>query len=322
MKSIVHLICLAVAVSLGQKASGLAPPAVPRSHRTIPARSQQLWSSKAPLENDGGRKDDSTDSASFKDKLAELDSAIASAEAERRKLLRAELDRYEKKDDSQKLEGTRNLVPVEEWTPRELRRPPPNTIQKMPPPTTRKSRPMSTRSKVTRSDAGTLVIEITPQGVTSGVLFNGAFSVAWFSAIIPATLAALSGGLVASLFLLPFWAAGGMVAKQAVVDPFVSNKLSIGQYAWSVESLYANNKIQKQEGSTEDLQGAKVEVPVVVNNVPQYQLSLYDLRKGVVSLGMGLPPEELEKVANDINEYLEALPSDEDNNEPRASWEQ
>lgn len=148
------------------------------------------------------------------------------------------------------------------------------------------------------------MIEITPQGILSGVLFNGAFSVAWFSAIVPATFAALSGGILTGLFLLPFWAAGGMVAKQAVVDPFVSNKLSIGQYAWCVESLYANNKIQKKEGATADLQGAKVEVPVVVNNVPQHQLCLYDSRKGVTGLGQGLPSEELEKVAKEINEYL------------------
>lgn len=52
----------------------------------------------------------------YKQKLAELDDAIAAAEEERQKLLRAELDRYEAKEDS--------LVSVQEWAPRELKRPP------------------------------------------------------------------------------------------------------------------------------------------------------------------------------------------------------
>ena len=133
---------------------------------------------------------------------------------------------------------------------------------------------MATRSKVTRSDAGTLVIEITPQGISSGVLFNGAFSVAWFSAIVPATFAALSGGLVGGLFLLPFWMAGGMVAKQAVVDPFVSNKLSIGQYAWSVESKYANQGIQKKDGSGVG-DCVKIQEPVIFTFTHPFPLDGY-----------------------------------------------
>ena len=124
-----------------------------------------------------------------------------------------------------------------------------------------------------------------------------------------------------ALFMLPFWAAGGMVAKQAVVDPFVSNKLTLGEYAWSVEKQYggggtntrsrmSGTTIQKQEGSTEDLQGARVEISVVVNDVPQYHLCLYS-KKEVIHLGLGLPEEELEKVPNEVNEYLEGLSSNE-----------
>lgn len=260
-----------------------------------------LRSTKKPLDGDN--------EGDYKKKLAQLDDAIANAEKERQKLLQAELDRYETKGD---------LVSVDEWSPRELKMPPPPRAQPSSEMTTTtgrikksSSRPrtMATRSKVTRSDAGTLVIEITPQGVSSGVLFNGVFSVAWFSAIVPATFAALSGGLVTGLFLLPFWAAGGMVAKQGFVDPFVSSTLTVGQYAWSVEGRLTKAQIQKKEGATEDLQGAKLECPLVVNNVPQYQVSLYDSKMGVTALGQGLPEEELQKVVDEVNEYLDDLGS-------------
>ena len=271
----------------------------------------------------------------YKDRLAKLDQAIASAEEERQQLLQRELDRYNNKKNHNASndydEDNDVLVPVDKWKPRELKRPTPSlslqeqsqtlpqaalqTKWQQPP---QQERSFTTRSQISRSDAGTLVIEITPQGITSGTLFNGAFSVAWFSAVVPATLTALSGGLLGmALFMVPFWAAGGMIAKQAIVDPFISYQLTVGEYAWSIESKYgggANKRaptIKKQDGSTQDLQGAKVEISVVVNDVPQYHLCLYSNKKGVTHLGLGLPPEELEKVAMEINEYLDKLKSSE-----------
>jgi hypothetical protein len=273
--------------------------------------------------NDGKQEDNTRqkeeENVDYQERLARLDETIAKAEAERKRILRSALDRIDdtvEKDATtctvpiEKEENESALIPVEEWTPRVLQRPP-----------LQEDIPLLTRSRVSRSDAGTLVIEITPQGISSGVLFNGAFSVAWFSAIVPATLTALSGGLFGvALFMVPFWAAGGMVAKQAVVDPFVSNTVTIGQYAWSVEQRYGSIKrgpvIQKQEGSTADLQGAKVECPMIVNNVPQYQLNLYSTgrtgRTGMTSLGVGLPEEELQKVAAEINSYLKSLSREEE----------
>lgn len=66
--------------------------------------------------------------------------------------------------------------------------------------------PLLTRCKISKTDAGTLQIDIQPEGIKSSSLFSGAFSVAWFSAIIPATFA--GGGPGGALFLLPFWMAG------------------------------------------------------------------------------------------------------------------
>jgi hypothetical protein len=106
----------------------------------------------------------------------------------------------------------------------------------------------------------------------------------------------LSAGFLPALFMSPFWLAGGVVAKNAVYDPFISSSLSIGQYLWSVEKKYAGSlNTKKEEGATESLKGAGVELAMVVNNVGLYQLRLYfDDGNGSVTFGKGLAVEELE----------------------------
>mmetsp|Transcript_25028 Transcript_25028/g.51921 ORF Transcript_25028/g.51921 Transcript_25028/m.51921 type:complete len:157 (-) Transcript_25028:27-497(-) len=147
----------------------------------------------------------------------------------------------------------------------------------------------------------------------SNVIFSGAFSALWFSAIAPATVSMLSSGIVSALFMTPFWLAGGAVAKIAVYDPFVSSKLMIGEYAWSLEKSifrkrstnFANNK---EEGATRFLKGASVNLAVVVNNVPKYELILYyadgdDGFGKTARFGRGLDFEELEYLSSIINEH-------------------
>ena len=161
---------------------------------------------------------------------------------------------------------------------------------------------IATRAKISKSDAGTLIIEVPPTGLNTSSVFSGAFSIAWFSAVLPATFAGLW------LFMIPFWAAGALVAKHAVVDPFVSSKLTIGQYAWSLKSIYGGAKgikLNEQEGASEELRGARPELVAVVNDVPQYELKLYGT-KGAISLYMGsqVSQEELQYLADEINGYL------------------
>ena len=72
------------------------------------------------------------------------------------------------------------------------------------------ARPLASRATVSRTDAGSLVIDMPAGGLGAGALMGGAFSVTWFAVIGRATVAALSGGgLVNLLFLTPFWLAGG-----------------------------------------------------------------------------------------------------------------
>ena len=90
----------------------------------------------------------------------------------------------------------------------------------------RRQRPLASRARITRSDAGSLVVDVPQTGFRTDSLFSGAFSLAWFSAVAPATFT--RGAPI--LFMLPFWVAGSIVAKTAVLDPFVSSTLTIGRY--------------------------------------------------------------------------------------------
>ena len=108
--------------------------------------------------------------------------------------------------------------------------------------------------QISRTDAGTLELYFPAQGISSKAVVSGAFSVAWFSALIPATTT------VAALpFLVPFYLAGGLVAKQAVVDPFTSVRISVGQYAWSVQQTrYGRAAQELASGATADVARAVV----------------------------------------------------------------
>ena len=161
-------------------------------------------------------------------------------------------------------------------------------------------------SRITYTDANTLQIELPPSGVSADVFFSGAFSALWFSAVAPATVGMISSGGVAALFMVPFWLAGGMIAKTAVVDPFVSSKLTIGDYLWTLEKNYFQSRgkltSKTEDGPTETFRGASVEVGMLVNNVPRYELRLF-FDGDTVSFGKGLSYDELEYLAEKINEH-------------------
>jgi hypothetical protein len=121
---------------------------------------------------------------------------------------------------------------------------------------------------------------------TSALLLSGAFSLAWFSAITPATLAAR--GVASLLFMAPFWVAGGAVAKAGVIDPLVQHKLTLGRYAWSLTKELAGQTIQKVERPTERLVRVSVQMIDYVNEVPRYELQLFVSGGSVESYSFGI----------------------------------
>lgn len=173
--------------------------------------------------------------------------------------------------------------------------------------------PIDSRAQLSTTDAGTLVIDLPATGVDSSAISSGVFGAIWFSSIVPVTLA---GGIATGLFMLPFWLAGGFVAKNALVDPFVGSQLTIGEYAWSLKRSYANKDMKRVEGSTRDLRGAIVEcLNVQVNGKLFYEIKLCG-NKGTTVFGNGLDPQELEYLAHVINRHLQGFQREEkrDNN--------
>jgi hypothetical protein len=131
---------------------------------------------------------------------------------------------------------------------------------------------IKSRALISYTDAQTLEITLPPQNVGMSTFMSGAFSLAWFSAITPATFAAR--GAASLMFMLPFWIAGGVVAKAGVVDPLVRQKFTLGKYAWSLTKEIAGQTIQKVEKPTERLQGVSVRLLDIINEVPRYELEL------------------------------------------------
>ena len=165
-------------------------------------------------------------------------------------------------------------------------------------------------SRISYTDAGTLQVHFPATGLTSQAVVAGTFGVAWFSALLPATT------LAAAPMLLPFYLAGGLVAKQALVDPFTSTTLSVGTYAWSLDvSRYHGSPISVAAGATLQVSRAVVKERSSVNEQKQVRYS-YDLQ---LELQKGDNPvtikssfdnrDEPERFARIINQQLEVVRS-------------
>ena len=132
---------------------------------------------------------------------------------------------------------------------------------------------------------------------------GGAFSVAWFSVVVPATTSMLATGGASALFMLPFWLAGGTVAKQTILDPARETTLTIGEFAWDLSQRAVGVTLSSADGPSEELDYADVEVAAFVNGVPTYVLRLV-AGADVYSIGSGLSEAELEWLAAEVNAHL------------------
>lgn len=172
-------------------------------------------------------------------------------------------------------------------------------------------------SKITVKKRGPrLEIDIPPAGFTGDTVATGAFAIAWNSFVAFWTFSAVAGGgLLFGLFSLPFWAAGIQLAKQAFGRQFIRERLLINLNSWKIEQQMAFARGGKAEwnadgrqskeltGRSADLEGATIEVPMVVNGEPQYQLVL---KEGINRhmFGEGLNPREQEWLADVINAHV------------------
>jgi hypothetical protein len=167
------------------------------------------------------------------------------------------------------------------------------------------------KAKIAYTDAKTLEIVLPPKKAGLSTLMAGAFSLAWFTAITPATFAARS--VAGALFMTPFWLAGGVVAKSGIVDPLVKQKLSLGRYSFSVTKEVANQTIQKIERPTSKITGAAVKIESIINDVPRYEIQLF-VEDEVYSFGLWNGTDEIdeaEALLDVINQQLERIRREE-----------
>jgi hypothetical protein len=191
-------------------------------------------------------------------------------------------------------------------------------------PTLRPGRPRHSRwAKVSYTDAGTLQILFPAAGWDGSALMGSAFGVAWFAAVIPATF---STSLGTALFMVPFWAAGGLVAKSSLIDPFTATTLEIGDHAWNICRSVAGRIVWQKWGATADIDRAEAYVALYRDDEPaRYELILHGPNVklfGVTTAGSSSwSLTELERLQDTINEHLDRINDDDNknNNKPAQS---
>eukprot|EP00177_Eucheuma_denticulatum_P001088 GFKZ01001983.1.p1 GENE.GFKZ01001983.1~~GFKZ01001983.1.p1 ORF type:complete len:590 (-),score=50.39 GFKZ01001983.1:1493-3262(-) len=178
----------------------------------------------------------------------------------------------------------------------------------------RRRKPVGTRVVIERDRENRLMrVVIPPKGFSGEAVSKGAFAVAWTGFTAFWTVGVLTGGapVVASLFSIPFWAAGVQMARSAVdeVAGFVSLVVSLGggdrgvyYFALSAKGGFGNLTIV--EGDSRDLEYAVIETEMYVNGKPVTRLVLREGTQRRV-IGSGLDLIEQEWLRDEINDFLE-----------------
>ncbi len=107
-------------------------------------------------------------------------------------------------------------------------------------------------------------------------------------------------------FSIPFWAAGGAMAKNLYTTIVVRQQLTITPREWRLASTGKRGKLLNTvEGSTEDLDPARCVTAATVNE--EELVKCVELIEGVRTqrLGIGLSEAELIWMMEEINSFLE-----------------
>lgn len=211
------------------------------------------------------------------------------------------------------LEPSKQTIPPRTRLRSPLRLMPTPKLQPQQPPPSAPSSTSPNKARISYTDAGTLVLEWPATGWNADAVVTGAFSVAWFGALFTPGFT-----LAAAPVLLPFYVAGGLVAKRAFVEPFTSTTVSIGEFGWSLErSTYGKAFRQERCGATRDLQGATVvDKSAVVEGEMRYryelQLLLTNESRPITIESSFKNPDEPTRLATTINQQLQQVRSTKD----------
>jgi hypothetical protein len=172
--------------------------------------------------------------------------------------------------------------------------------------------PVGSRARLTRTDAGTLLVEIPTlrslaDSRLSTVLFGGSFTTLWVGMIGRFTLSALaSASAGAALFSIPFWVAGAVVAKTTILDPCVGHALSIGEYAFSATTLLPGGRtLGETSGPTAELTGVRLDTSAEDGSARALVLCVRGGEEW--AFGQGLSTAELRYLEVEINEHIDRM---------------
>ena len=176
-------------------------------------------------------------------------------------------------------------------------------------------KPVGSRVRVDGSD-GSLCITIPPAKFDGAAVSMGGFALFWNAFVAFWTVSALaSGGIIFSLFSLPFWFAGYSMAKTALARQLISEEWYMDDVSWRLSKRlailspkdttrdFSKGSAQERVGFTSDLSQAKVSVRGYVNDVPQTDITI---KHGVeeIVFGEGLDEVEQSYIAARINAFL------------------
>jgi hypothetical protein len=176
-------------------------------------------------------------------------------------------------------------------------------------PRRRTKKPANSRVIVEREGKTKLLIVIPPAGLTANAAATGGFAILWNSIVATWTVSALAGGgILFAAFSIPFWLAGGGVAKMAYEEVFEASRLTLdaapGTYALDVTATGLKNDVDA--GDLDDVTGARIVVESTTNDVPNYCLEL-EIGAKEVRFGRGLKLVELEHLCAEVNAFLDVV---------------
>jgi hypothetical protein len=173
-------------------------------------------------------------------------------------------------------------------------------------PAGRRRRPIGTDVIITRDGTDSITVDVPPSGFSLEVLLMGGFTVMWLGIVSVWTTIAIVGGapLFFTAFSIPFWAAGGFLAKESAGKLTVSFQLRMERKTWAIKVRAVRGiKLRSIEGDLEDLDGMRIPNLGSINDTPVLALELVEgVRK--TNFGLGLSLVELEWIALELQAYL------------------
>jgi len=172
--------------------------------------------------------------------------------------------------------------------------------------TSRIRKPEGTRVTLSRTGGEALSVEIPKAGVTGDTVSTGAFTAAWIAGIGFWTASAITGGapILFTAFSIPFWLAGGSLAKKTVYGAAASEALTIDENLYSVKQVAFGKEIGGGAGDRDDLVDCGIVTTGYVNSRPVRCIKFRTRGSTDRDFGMSLSESEVQWICSEVRDFL------------------